>query len=70
MDKMLFVYLKPNPKGFPVIGFKEELPKEFNLGGYVDYETHFDKSFRKPLEDMMESVGWSLEKKASLDAFF
>ena len=70
MDKMNFLYLKPNPKEIDVIGFIEELPKEFDLEKYVDYDTHFEKAFRKPLDDMMVSVGWSLEKKASLRDLF
>ncbi len=47
-NKIKFVYLKRNPYDFSVIGFIDELPKEFGMHQYIDYETQFEKSFKKP----------------------
>lgn len=69
-DKLKFLYLKQNPLGIKSIGFKECLPKEFELEKYVDYDVHFEKCYRKPLEDMLTECDLSLEKRATLDDFF
>lgn len=69
-DKLKFLYLNQNQYGIDVIGFKEKLPKEFKLDKYVNKEAHFEKAFTKPLSDMMEACGWSIEEKADLDSFF
>jgi len=46
------------------------LPKEFKLQEYIDYEVQFDKTFLDPMRFILESIGWSPEPKASLEAFF
>jgi DNA polymerase elongation subunit (family B) len=66
-EKIRYVYLKtPNTIGEDVIGFIDQLPIEFNLHKYIDYDTQFDKMFRKPIEDIANCIGWSLENKKSL----
>jgi hypothetical protein len=40
------------------------------LEKYVDYDTQFDKSFVEPLRIILDSIGWSVEKKISLESFF
>jgi DNA polymerase elongation subunit (family B) len=70
-DKVKFVYLKtPNPVRENVISFPGYLPKELNLDQYVDYDTQFDKVFLKPLDIVLESMGWSATKVNSLEDFF
>lgn len=66
-EKIRYVYLKtPNIIGEDVIGYLENLPVEFGLDKYIDFDTQFDKMFRKPIEDIAKCIGWSLEKKNSL----
>jgi len=44
--------------------------KEFKLEKYIDYEVQFQKTFLDPLSFILNSIGWSYEKKASLEDFF
>lgn len=70
-DKMKFIYLKlPNPLQENVIAFVDELPVEFGLHKYIDIDTQYEKTYMKPLSNILEAVGWELEEKASLDSFF
>lgn len=70
-DKMKFCYLKtPNPIHENVIGCGGSLPKEFQLDQYIDYDKQFEKSFASPLTSITKSIGWTLEKTASLEDFF
>lgn len=62
--------LIPNPIGEDTIGFIDQLPEEFGLHGFIDYETLFDKTFLKPLERITESINWQIVKKSTLDDFF
>jgi DNA polymerase elongation subunit (family B) len=70
-DKIKFVKLvEPNPFKFDVISYITKLPKEFKLDEYIDHDTMFQKTFLDPLSFILNSIGWSYEKKASLEAFF
>lgn len=70
-DKIKFLKLvEANPFKFDVISYITTLPKEFKLQGYIDYETQFEKTFLDPMRFILQSIGWSQEKKASLEAFF
>ncbi len=70
-DKIKFVYLRtPNPFHENVIAFIQELPKEFNLDSFIDYDTQFDKTFVEPLKTIIEPLNWSAEETASLEDFF
>jgi len=70
-EKIKFLYLKtPNPIGENVISFFQQLPKEFNLEKYVDYQLQFEKSFLEPLKNVLQSIGWRHEKRGNLMSFF
>ncbi len=69
-EKIKFIYLKtPNPFQENVISFFGTLPKEFKLDKYVDYKTEFEKSFYGPLKNVLECIGWDIEKKISILSF-
>jgi len=70
-DKIKFLKLiQANPFRFDVISYITTLPYEFNLKKYIDYETQFEKTFLDPMRFILQSIGWSQEKKANLEAFF
>jgi len=70
-DKIKFCYMKlPNPLRENVFAVPMVLPPELGLENYIDYEKQFEKSFKEPLNNICQCVGWSLEKQATLDAFF
>jgi len=70
-DKIKFCYLKnPNPTRENVISFIQDFPKELDLERFVDYEMQFNKAFLDPLKVILDAIGWSVEKKISLESFF
>ena len=70
-EKIKFVYLKmPNPIMENCISYFSEIPKEFGLDNYIDHNLQFDKSFLKPLENVLECIGWTSKKIVTLDRFF
>ena len=70
-EKIKFCYLKkPNPIGENVIAYLQTMPKEFKLEKYIDYDLQFSKSFLEPLRNVVETIGWQVEKKGTLEAFF
>ena len=75
-DKIKYLHLKkPNPIGGihgmdQVVAFPNGLPKEFNLEKYIDYKMQFEKSFIDPLTTILDTIGWSTEKKNTLENLF
>ena len=70
-DKIKFVSLRmPNPLKDNVVSFPTKLPREFNLKNYIDYDEQFEKSFLDPLRFIVNAIGWSFERQASLESFF
>ena len=70
-DKIKFLLLnEPNPFKFNVVSYLTKLPKEFQLQKYINYDLQFQKTFLDPLSFILNSIGWSYEKKASLESFF
>ena len=53
---MSFLYLKNHR--YPVIGFVDQLPKEFEMNDYVDIEVQFYKAFEKPLQQFFDALNW------------
>jgi DNA polymerase elongation subunit (family B) len=70
-DKIKFLMLKlPNTFKDQVVAFSTRIPEEFNIHRFVDYETQFTKTFTDPLRFILESIGWKLEREATLESFF
>lgn len=70
-EKIKFCYLKePNPIRQNVLSIISTLPKDFGLEKYIDYDTQFSKAFLEPLNAILNVIGWSAEKKATLEDFF
>lgn len=70
-DKIKYCYLKnPNPYGVNVISCVDELPLEFNLHEYLDYDTQFEKAYLKPVTNILDPIGWKAEKVSTLEDFF
>lgn len=69
-DKLKFVWLDKNPLGLQVVGFVGEMPEEFGLREYVSYDLHWEKLFYKPMTDLFEACGLSVEVTLSIDDFF
>jgi len=70
-EKIKYTYLKePNPTGDSSIAMLNELPKEFKLEDYIDYERQFEKSFLDPMKVLLQTIGWDHEKKATIMDFF
>ena len=70
-DKIKFVYVrKPNPFQEDVIAFPQELPKEFNLHSYVDYDLQFEKVFLDAMQTVIEPLGWKTTHQSSIEDFF
>ena len=70
-DKIRFVYVrKPNPFQEDVIAFSQELPPEFELHSYIDYDKMFEKVFTDALQIVIQPLGWSTSEQSSLEDFF
>ena len=70
-DKIKFLYLKePNIFGENIISFPDTLPREFDLDNYIDYDLQFEKVFLSPIQIVLDTIGWSWEKKTTLESFF
>ena len=69
-NKIKFIPLKkPNPIKSHVIGFIDELPKEFGLDDYIDRELQYEKIFINPINSFMIFNMWKLEE-TGLDNLF
>lgn len=70
-DRIKYTYLRtPNPIKDIVIGFPSELPKEFKLQNYIDYDKQFEKTFLEPVKSILQILGWTTEKTNSIEDFF
>jgi hypothetical protein len=70
-DKIRYCYLRsPNPHGVNVIACPGDMPKEFKLERYLNYDLQFEKSFLSPMEIILNAIGWNYEQRATLESFF
>lgn len=70
-DKIKYCYLKQlNPHRINVIACPGKLPAEFKLDQYLDKDKQFERAFESPLRLLLDPIGWNIEHKASLAAFF
>jgi DNA polymerase elongation subunit (family B) len=70
-EKIRFIFLRePNTVQSNVIAFSSELPKEFDIHKFIDYDTQFEKSFLEPLKIILDSIDWKTEHVSSLEDFF
>lgn len=61
-DKARYVYLRmPNVVRENVISFPGPLPAELKIEELVDRDKQFDKGFIKPLEKVLNAIGWGHE---------
>lgn len=70
-QKIRFVYMKePNSIQSHVIAFPDKFPDELDIRKYVDYDTQFEKTFKDPMKEILDTIGWKVEKRNDLSAFF
>lgn len=66
-DKIKYVYLKsPNPIRNNAIAFDDELPSQFGLVKYVDYDVQYQKSLIDPIKAITDVINWKTERSNSL----
>lgn len=69
-DKIKFIYVrKPNPFYEDVIAFPQELPQEFGIHSFIDYDTQFQKVFLDAMQTVIEPLGWKTEEVSSIEDF-
>ena len=69
-DKIKFSYmLLPNPLRENVFAATDELPEEFELSKYIDYEKQFNVTAMKPIISLATPAGISLDNKSDLSQF-
>jgi DNA polymerase elongation subunit (family B) len=49
---------------------KLNLPEEFNLHRYIDYNKMWDKVFIKPISSLLECIGYDYKQRNTLDNFY
>jgi hypothetical protein len=70
-SKIKYVYLKvPNPALDYTIAWESELPKEFDLHRYIDWDTMFEKTFAGPMQSLAVLLDWNIVKTEKLDDLF
>lgn len=70
-EKIKFCYLTlPNPVHSNIISVPSDLPKQFNLHKYIDYDTQFEKAFLDPIETIVTCINWKIKETHTLEEFF
>ena len=57
----------PNKIHSKDIAFPSHLPPEFDLHKRVNYKVMYEKTFLKPMEDILHLIGWTSKPVATLD---
>ena len=67
-EKIKVVALRePNPTKNDAIAFSGKIPPEFGIEQFVDRDAMFMKFFHNPLQRVADAVGWSCDKRITLD---
>ena len=53
-----------------VITFNSDIPKEFAIDNFIDYDLMFEKAFLDPMNTLTRIVGWQIREQASLEGLF
>jgi len=70
-EKIKFCYMKlPNPTHENVLSIVSVLPKKFELDKYLDYDLQFEKAFVEPLNNIVNTFGWTTKPVSNLKRFF
>ena len=70
-EKIKYIYLKqPNPMGENVVSFMGQIPKEFNVDKFINYNLQYEKCFLDPLKNVLQCIEWESERRVSLLQFF
>ena len=72
-EKIKYIYLKvgrTNYTGENVLSFLNTFPRELGLEECLDRKAQFQKSFLDPLQIITNVIGWSTEKKSTLEFLF
>lgn len=70
-DKIKFVYLnEPNMTRNNVIAFPMNVPEEFGLEKFIDYDQQFDKAFLEPIKKILDAIGWSDKRRTKLSDMY
>jgi DNA polymerase elongation subunit (family B) len=56
--KMLFI-AKNNRYTIDTIGYKDKLPKEFEMEDLIEFDRHFERGVIKPLNQIYDAIGWN-----------
>jgi len=70
-SKVRFAYMRvPNPSRSDVIACPGHMPPELGVDPYIDRDLQFEKSFIAPIKSIMDSIGWEIEERSTLEEFF
>lgn len=70
-EKIKFIMLKePNPIHENVLSYVNVFPRESGLDKYIDWELMFQKTFIEPMTSVFDVIGWTVEKRSTLEDMF
>ncbi|MCG7944976.1 MAG: hypothetical protein N0C84_01370 [Candidatus Thiodiazotropha taylori] len=70
-EKGKFIYLKqPNNTSSDTISFMTDIPTEYGVVEHVDLDKMWEKIIVDPAKGILQPLGWTVEKRITLDSFF